>query len=87
MDVDSSRQWANIPLLCRRCGTPGHFARRCPLGLEVRYLAPEEQEELLLQLLAAKDAAGAPSPDVAAPETPEQGRSADALGEGSLEDF
>ncbi|KAG6858594.1 hypothetical protein C0995_015455, partial [Termitomyces sp. Mi166 len=32
-------------------------------GLEVRYLSPSEQEELLLQLLAAKDASGDPSPD------------------------
>ena len=87
MDVDSSRQRANIPLLCRRCGTPGHFARCCPLGLEVRYLAPEEQEELLLQLLATKDAARAPSPDVVAPETLEQEQSVEVLGEGSLQDF
>ena len=87
MDVDSSCQRANIPLLCRCCGTPGHFARCCPLGLEVRYLALEEQEELLLQLLVAKDAAGATSPGVVALETLEQERSVDALGEGSLEDF
>ncbi|KAG6893174.1 hypothetical protein C0992_011035 [Termitomyces sp. T32_za158] len=63
MDVDASCQRAALPLLCRHCGAPGHFARRCPLGFEVRFLAPEEQEELLLQLLAARDSAGVPSPD------------------------
>ncbi|KAG6867093.1 hypothetical protein C0993_006885 [Termitomyces sp. T159_Od127] len=42
---------------------PGHFAQHCLLGLEVRYLSTVEQEELLLQLLAAKDTAGASSPD------------------------
>ncbi|KAG5348595.1 hypothetical protein C0989_009612, partial [Termitomyces sp. Mn162] len=46
-----------------RCKKPGHFAWHCPLGLEVCYLSTAQQEELLLQLLAAKDTAGAPSLD------------------------
>ncbi|KAG5348120.1 hypothetical protein C0989_011027 [Termitomyces sp. Mn162] len=41
----------------------GHFARYCPQELEVRYLSASEQEELLIQLLAAWDATGTPSPD------------------------
>ena len=40
--------------------------------LQVRYQSPAEQEELLLQLLAAKDAAGTPSPDTAASESPSE---------------
>ncbi|KAG6887774.1 hypothetical protein C0995_012818, partial [Termitomyces sp. Mi166 len=32
-------------------------------GLEVCYLSPSEQEELLLQLLAVKDTSGDASPD------------------------
>ncbi|KAG6859967.1 hypothetical protein C0995_001173 [Termitomyces sp. Mi166 len=32
-------------------------------GLEVHYLSPSKQEELLLQLLAAKDTSEDPSPD------------------------
>ncbi|KAG5723695.1 hypothetical protein E4T56_gene20257 [Termitomyces sp. T112] len=46
-------------LLCLRCQKPGHFAWHCLLGLEVHYLSMVEQEELLLQLLAMKDAAEA----------------------------
>ncbi|KAG6895621.1 hypothetical protein C0995_012438, partial [Termitomyces sp. Mi166 len=63
MEVDASCQRASTPLLCRHCKKPGHFACYCPQGLEVRYLSPSEQEELLLQLLAVKDTSGDPSPD------------------------
>lgn len=41
----------------------GHFVCHCPQSLEVRYLSLEKQEELLLQLLVAYNAAGIPSPD------------------------
>ncbi|KAG6874609.1 hypothetical protein C0993_000186, partial [Termitomyces sp. T159_Od127] len=51
-----------------QCKKPGHFAWHCPLGLKVHYLSTAEQEELLLQLLATKGAAGALSPDEPAPE-------------------
>ncbi|KAG6894104.1 hypothetical protein C0993_012337, partial [Termitomyces sp. T159_Od127] len=63
MDVDAAQQHHSAPLLCRRCKKPGHFAWHCPLGLEVCYLSTTEQEKLLLQLLAAKNATGAPSLD------------------------
>ncbi|KAG5349497.1 hypothetical protein C0989_003407 [Termitomyces sp. Mn162] len=59
MDVDMAHQLHTAPLLCQRCKKPGHFAWHCLLGLEVRYLSTAEQEELLLQLLAAKNAARA----------------------------
>ena len=72
MDVDASQQRSSTPLLCHRCGKPGHFARYCPQGLEVRYLSPAEQEELLMQLLAAKDVAGVLSPDTVASEPPSE---------------
>ncbi|KAG5333480.1 hypothetical protein C0989_005747 [Termitomyces sp. Mn162] len=59
MDMDVARQLCTALLLCQRCKKPGHFAWHYPLGLEVCYLSMAEQEELLLQLLAAKDTAGA----------------------------
>ncbi|KAG6894443.1 hypothetical protein C0993_011446 [Termitomyces sp. T159_Od127] len=73
-----------IPMDCKK---PGHFARHCPLGLEVRYLSTMEQEELLLQLLAAKDAAGASSPDELAPELAQEESGAYAPLPGPEEDF
>ncbi|KAG5329303.1 hypothetical protein C0989_009953, partial [Termitomyces sp. Mn162] len=73
MDVDMAQQLHMAPLLCQRCKKPGHFAWHCPLGLEVCYLSTVEQEELLLQLLAAKDAARALSLDKPSLElTPEK---------------
>ncbi|KAG5338212.1 hypothetical protein C0989_007967 [Termitomyces sp. Mn162] len=60
MDVDAAQQLHTAPLLCWRCKKPGHFVWHCPLGLEVCYLSIAEQEELLLQLLTAKDTARAP---------------------------
>ncbi|KAG6884050.1 hypothetical protein C0992_007108 [Termitomyces sp. T32_za158] len=69
MDVDASCQRAALPLLCHQCGAPGHFAQWCPLGLEVWFLTPEEQEELLLQLLAAQDSTGVLSPNAAAQDS------------------
>ncbi|KAG6870975.1 hypothetical protein C0993_003919, partial [Termitomyces sp. T159_Od127] len=87
MDVDAARQHYATPLLCRRCKKPGHFARHCPLSLEVRYLSTAEQEELLLQLLAAKDAAGAPSPDELAPELAQEESGTYAPLPGPEEDF
>ncbi|KAG6869957.1 hypothetical protein C0995_015953, partial [Termitomyces sp. Mi166 len=63
MEVDTSCQHASTPLLCHHCKKPSHFVCYCPQGLEVRYLSSSEQEELLLQLLAAKDASGDSSPN------------------------
>ncbi|KAG6881532.1 hypothetical protein C0993_001046 [Termitomyces sp. T159_Od127] len=87
MDVDVAQQHHSAPLLCRRCKKPGHFAWHCPLGLEVRYLSTTEQEELLLQLLAAKDAAEAPSPDESAQELAQEESGAYAPLLGPEEDF
>ena len=65
MDVNTSWQHSFTLLCCCQCRKPGHFARYCPQGLEVRYLLSVEQEELLMQLLAAKDATGTPLLDMA----------------------
>ncbi|KAG6874098.1 hypothetical protein C0993_000836 [Termitomyces sp. T159_Od127] len=66
---------------------PGHFAQHCLLGLEVRYLSTVEQEELLLQLLAAKDAARALSPDEPALELAQEESGAYTPLLGPEEDF
>ncbi|KAG6863143.1 hypothetical protein C0993_012717 [Termitomyces sp. T159_Od127] len=87
MDVDAAWQHHTAPLLCWWCKKPGHFARHCPLGLEVRYLSTAEQEELLLQLLAAKNAARAPSPDEPALELAQEESGAYAPLPGLEEDF
>ncbi|KAG5351022.1 hypothetical protein C0989_008277 [Termitomyces sp. Mn162] len=68
MDVDAARLLHAALLLCQRCKKPRHFAWHCSLGLEVCYLSMAKQEELLLQLLAAKDAAGAPLLDKPMPK-------------------
>ncbi|KAG6874759.1 hypothetical protein C0993_012370 [Termitomyces sp. T159_Od127] len=87
MDVDAAWQYHPAPLLCRQCKKPGHFAWHCPLGLEVRYLSTVEQEELLLQLLAVKDAAEAPSLDELALELAQEESGACAPLLGLEEDF
>ncbi|KAG6873022.1 hypothetical protein C0993_001761 [Termitomyces sp. T159_Od127] len=87
MDVDTARQHHAAPLLCQRCKKPGHFARHCPLGLKVHYLSTAEQEELLLQLLAAKNAARAPSPDEPAPKLAQEESGTYAPLPGPEEDF
>ncbi|KAG5348684.1 hypothetical protein C0989_008933 [Termitomyces sp. Mn162] len=73
MDVDMAQQLHTALLLCQRCKKPRHFAWHCPLGLEVHYLSAAEQEKILLQLLAAKDAARALLLDELPPElTPKE---------------
>ncbi|KAG6896375.1 hypothetical protein C0993_008487 [Termitomyces sp. T159_Od127] len=82
MDIDAAQQHHPTLLLCWQCKKPGHFAQHCLPGLEVCYFSTMEQEELLLQLLATKDAAGALSPDEPAPElaSEESGACAPLLG-------
>ncbi|KAG5341544.1 hypothetical protein C0989_009617 [Termitomyces sp. Mn162] len=63
MDVDASQQQSSTLLLCQCCGKAGHFPCYCPQELEVCYLTASEQEELLIQLLAAQDATRTPYPD------------------------
>ncbi|KAG6867115.1 hypothetical protein C0993_006624 [Termitomyces sp. T159_Od127] len=87
MDIDMAWQHHLTPLLCQQCKRPRHFAQHCSLGLEVCYLSTTEQEELLLQLLAAKDATRAPSPDELALELALEESGACAPLPGLEEDF
>ena len=65
MDIDTARRKGGVPpSMCHCYGKPGHWACSCPKGLNVRYLSADKQDALIMELLAAKDATGVPSPKV-----------------------
>ena len=66
MEVDATRRRNPIPMLCRRCGEPGHFAKECPRSYDVRYMTSEEKEEWIEQLLSDADVAKTEIPDLTA---------------------
>ena len=73
MDIDAARRKGGVPpSVCCCCGKPGHWARSCPEGLDMLYLSADEQDMLIMELLAAKDTASVPSPEVM-DRTPEDG--------------
>jgi len=57
IDVDVARKARSLPLRgCYQCGDANHVVRDCPHRLDVRQLTTEQQEELIKDLLALKDA-------------------------------
>ena len=65
MDIDAARRKGGVPpSVCHCCGKPGHWAHSCPKGLDVCYLSANKWDALMMKLLAAKDAASVPSPEV-----------------------
>ena len=65
MDIDAARRKGGVPpSMCCHCEKPGHWAHSCLEGLDVRYLSANKWDVLIMELLAAKDAAGVPSSKV-----------------------
>jgi len=57
MDVDTVWKTCPTPLWgCYRCGEPNHLVKNCPHHLDVQRLTTEQQEELIKDLIALKDA-------------------------------
>jgi len=62
MDIDAQHTRQAL-LMCCRCGGPGHFARDCPTGFDIRLLSQDDRDDMLESLLALKDTAPTPMPD------------------------
>jgi Zinc knuckle len=77
MEIDAARRKNPIPMLCRRCGEPGHFAREYPKSYDVWYMTLDERQDWVEHLLADVDVTAAQTP-ILDPElvaTPERGTS------------
>ena len=57
MDMDTIRKTRPAPPRgCYRCGEPNHLVKDCSYRLDVQRLTVEQQEELIKDLMALKDA-------------------------------
>jgi len=57
MDVDAVWKACSLPLRgCYWCGEANHIVKDCPHHLDVQKLTVEQQEDLIEDLMALKDA-------------------------------
>jgi len=57
IDINVARKARSLPPReCYRCGDANHVVQDCPHCLDIRQLTTEQQEELIEDLLALKDA-------------------------------
>jgi Zinc knuckle len=77
MEIDAARCKNPIPMLCRCCGEPGHFARECLKSYDVQYMTLDERQDWVEHLLSEADvmAAQTPTPDLEPMASPEKGTS------------
>ena len=47
MDIDATRKRHQTPVVCHRCGKPGHYAKDCEKRFDIRYMLAEEKQEWL----------------------------------------
>jgi hypothetical protein len=83
MEVDASRSRGKVPIVCHRCGQPGHFRNQCPKQYDVRFMTTDELEDCLQNQLIQRDVAST----LAVAEVEEEGMGEERVEEGSEKGF